>query len=221
MKTSFACVVMAAAAVLGAGSANADMVFDFNGTNGNYNYDDGFIVYAGNLLHEQVEGNGYLVIRDDPGSYLRLAVPLAPGIGRWDSWTQYLGGTLSFDVKILDNVELATPASFGQVSVVGLFGSGTVTASPVSGSVTAGGWTTYSIALTPEAGWGPALPNVLGNPAQVLINLELSNGDPRALIGIDNVRVTSAVPEASTGVMALVGLSLMGLAWRRSVARCH
>lgn len=219
MKTSFARAVLAAAAVLGAGSANADMAFDFNGTNGSYNFGDGFAVYAGRLLHEQVEGNGYLVIQDGPGSDLRLAVPLAPGHGRWDSWAQYLGGTLSFDVKILDNVGLATPASFGQVTVTGLFGSGTLTASALAGSVTAGGWATYSIALTPEAGWGPALPGVLESPSQVLINLELSSGESRALIGIDNVRVTSAVPEASTGVMALVGLSLMGLALRRSVVR--
>lgn len=217
MRQAFASAIVAAASAMTAGSAHADLVLDFNGTN-NYG---GVMLLGGRLFHETVGGNGYLVLEDGPSTALELEVPLTSVIGQWDSWSQYLGGTLSFDVRALGDVPSVSP-SFGQITLTKLFSGGqSISVDVVPETViSSDGWTTYSISLTPQAGWGTSLSDVLALPQRVVINFETGSSDTnRSLIGVDNIRVTSAVPEPATGLMGLMGLSLMGLALRRSARR--
>lgn len=217
MRQAFASAIVAVASVLATGSAHADLVLNFNGTD-NYG---GVMLSGGRLFHETAGGNGYLVLEDGPLTALELEVPLTPVIGQWDSWSQYFGGTLSFDVLALSDVQSVSP-SFGQITLTKLFSGGqsiSVDVVPET-AISSNGWTTYSIALTPEAGWGTSLSDVLASPQRVVINFETGSSDTnRSMIGVDNIRVTSAVPEPSTGLMGLMGLSLLGLALRRFAGR--
>src|SRR6218665_1416825 len=202
MKHSLARGLLAGAGALAAGSAHADLVFDLKGS-GNYS---GFLLYGGLLSHAQAGDNGYLVLEDGPPADLILQVPLTATNG-WDNWSQYLGGTFSFDVKFLNDVQTVSP-SFGRLTVTRLFNGEWVSVDLVPETIvsTTSGWTTYSVALTPEAGWGPSLASVLAAPQAVILSFETGSTDSnRSLIGIDNVRVTSAVPEPSTGLTRGMG----------------
>ena len=55
---------------------------------------------------------------------------------------------------------------------------------------------------------------MLASLTRVTINLESGNG-PIEYVGIDNVRITSAVPEPQTWAMGLAGLALVGGLSRR------
>jgi hypothetical protein len=205
--------VLALACCLAAGAARADLAWGFDTADNGF----GFGLYGGLLSREQVDGNGYLVLEDGPPDSLTLQVPLSSSPGSWDSWTQYLGGTMSFDVRFLTEVP-AVPSSFGQVTVTQAFFNGvSVTAPAKSDSpVSTNGWTTYTIALTPEAGWGASLSSVLAQPVGAYINFELGSSQANpARVGVDNVRITSAIPEPATWHLGLMGAMGLGLAVSR------
>jgi len=205
--------LLAVACGLAAGTARADLAWGFDSAENGFD----FVLFGGLLSREQVGGNGYLVLEDGPPDNLTLQVPLSSTPGSWESWTQYLGGTLSFDVRLLTEVA-AVPASFGQVTMTQAFSNGaSVTAKLASASaISTNGWTTYTIALTPQAGWGASLDTVLAQPQSVYVNFDLGSTDAnRALIGVDNVRVSSAVPEPATWHLGLMGAVGLGLAVSR------
>jgi hypothetical protein len=213
LTASRARTVLVMVCCLTAGAARADLAWGFDTAENGF----GFGLYGGLLSREQVDGNGYLVLEDGPPDSLTLQVPLSSAPGSWDSWTRYLGGTLSFDVRLLTEVA-AVPSSFGQVTVTQAFFNGvsvTAQAKPDS-PVSTTGWTTYTIALTPEAGWGDSLSAVMAQPLGAYINFELgSSQDNPARVGVDNVRITSAIPEPATWHLGLMGAVGLGLAVSR------
>jgi hypothetical protein len=199
LTASRARTVLVMVCCLTAGAARADLAWGFDTAENGF----GFGLYGGLLSREQVDGNGYLVLEDGPPDSLTLQVPL--------------GGTLSFDVRLLTEVA-AVPSSFGQVTVTQAFFNGvsvTAQAKPDS-PVSITGWTTYTIALTPEAGWGDSLSAVMAQPLGAYINFELgSSQDNPARVGVDNVRITSAIPEPATWHLGLMGAVGLGLAVSR------
>lgn len=219
LTASRARTVLAMVFCLAAGASRANLSWGFDRADNGF----GFVLYGGLLAREQVDGNGYLVLEDGPPDSLTLQVPLSPNPGSWDSWTQYLGGTLSFDVRLLTEVA-APPSSFGQVTVTQAFSNGasvTAQAKPDS-TASNNGWTTYTIALTPEAGWGASLSSVLAQPSGAYINFELGSAQTNpARVGVDNVRITSAIPEPATWHLGLVGAVGLGLALSRRRPGTH
>lgn len=190
---------------LAASAAHADLSYTFD-TDA-----QGFTLAAGALTHQTDAGNGYLSAQDLDGSTdMVLSVPLG---GTPVDWSAYLGGTLSFDGRILNGSASSWP-SFGQITLQGGAASVTLDIVPADTDPTAR-WKTYSVALT-AAQWGAALPTVLASLQGVTLNLESGNG-PVEVVGIDNVRVT-AVPEPGSVTLALAGLAVAGglRRWRRA-----
>jgi hypothetical protein len=165
------------------------------------------------------QGPGYLVLQDTDNADMAVHLPAAALV----NGTQYLGGTLSFDAVNLNGVANDW-FSFGTVRLSAASGQ-FVELDVVPGAAPGTTWQTYSVALT-DSIWGPQLATVLSQWAGLSITLESHVGFDQTnggfeLNGIDNIRVTSAVPEPGTWALAMAGLALLPWAARRQSAKRH
>ncbi|KQV50276.1 hypothetical protein ASC95_12880 [Pelomonas sp. Root1217] len=145
-------------------------------------------------------GGGWVQVEDlDGNTDILLTAPS----GWLGNWSAYLGGTLSFDARTVNNASVDW-SGFGEVRISGPGGSLVLDLAPAAPD---GQWRHYSAALTPAAGWGPSLASVLANVTSLTINGEFHAG-PGEVVGFDNIQVT-AVPEPASAALLLGGLGLL------------
>lgn len=191
------------ACVLCAGAAQANVAFTFDSDL------QGFTTVGdGTLVHEVADGRSYIRATDTNGSTdLYLSVPLgAPAV----DWSAYLGGTISFDARMLNT----NPPSWGDFGTIRFT---SVTDQVVSADLALPteptiDWKTYSATLDSAtfANQGAAtLAGVLANLKSVTLSMEAGNG-PVEVVGVDNFKVTSSVPEPETYALMLAGLIMVG-----------
>lgn len=187
-----------------ASTANADLAYTFDTDTQGFGLVD---AATGTLTHEAA---GHLRVADADGS-TNVLLQL-PGSALTGGWMAYDGGTFSFDARLESSISSYWP-EFGTVTLVSSLGSASV---DLAADGEPGlGWKTYSIRLTDTA-WGLSPTHfdaILANLQQVSISLEAGTG-PIEVLHIDNVRV-SAVPEPTTGALALIGLAGVGVLLRR------
>lgn len=193
-------VLMPLALSMAACTAQADLLYTFD-TDA-----QGFAINAGGSLGHQVErGNGFLQATDLDLSDMLLNVPLG---GNWADWSGYFGGTLSFDARILNGTPADWPG-FGALT----FGNArvSVTFDIVPATDPTSSWKTYSVIFDPLA-WGVEdflVESIFTSLEYVTLNLESGNGAIE-VVGIDNFRLTAAVPEPGSVAMILAGLAVVG-----------
>ncbi|HEY0957302.1 MAG TPA: laminin B domain-containing protein [Roseateles sp.] len=155
-------------------------------------------------------GGGWLQLEDTNGDTdILLSAPSA-----WlGNWSAYLGGTLSFDARRVDDASIDW-AGFGEIRISGPGGSVLLDIAP-SGLPADNSWARYSVTLSSAAGWGDAtlLSSVLANVTSLTINGEFHAG-PGEVVGIDNIQVT-AVPEPAGAALLLGGLGLLAALRRK------
>jgi hypothetical protein len=193
-------VVLGAACAGGAQAANISLTFDTDA--------QGITGTNGTVAHEAA---GYLAQTDIDADNMSLHLP-ASLLG---NWSQFLGGTLSFDAINLSGVA-SDWGDFGQVTLTG--SAGQVTVDLAAGEAPGGTWQTYATTLD-AATWGGNLSNVLADVTGVSIVLESHNGfgpGNSEINGFDNFKVSAAaVPEPSTWALLATGLVLMAGVTRR------
>jgi hypothetical protein len=184
-----------------ASRAQADLAYTFDADAQGFTVN----VPAGELSHV---ADGYLRIVDlTDQTNVSLILPGAALAG---GWAAYEGGTLSFDARLELPIGSYWP-EFGTITLSSAAGSASADVAGPDEPTTA--WKTYSIKLD-AALWGaqPAtFSAVLAGLQGAEISMEAGNG-PIEVLHIDNIKLTSAVPEASTSVLSMLGLAVLG--WR-------
>ncbi len=201
---------LAGAAIGSASAAGMAAGFD-SGTEGF------FITGDGELTHLVSAGNGFLSVKDTTGSFLFLNAPVAAG---GEDWSAYFGGNVSFDAIMLNGISPSWP-DFGTITFTSTSGqSASFDLAPQVGSlITEPGptWKTYSASLTNAVfsqGTAP-LSTVLTSLSGVQFSMEAADG-PIEVIGFDNFKVITPVPEPESWALGLVGLAVAtGMAARR------
>jgi hypothetical protein len=205
MRTMPQLATLLAAATLSL-SANA-VSFSFN-----TNAQGWTVIDGGGLTYQGTGGNGggFLQIEDVTNDDFKLLAPAAV-LG---NWSQYLGGSLSFDGKNLDSAT-ADWDGFGVVTITSADGNITplvLDTVPYGQPAIGAGWKRYSVALT-TAVWGASLPAVLADVSRLTIQVEFHAGQPE-MVGIDNISI-SPVPEPTEVALLLAGLGVVAGAARR------
>ena len=196
-------VVLPLALSMIASAAQADLLYTFDAGA------EGFTVTSGgSLTHVISGGNGHLSVADIDNDDVLLNLPLGAGVTDWSS---YLGGTLSLDAISLNGQTPSWP-TFGLLTLTSAT-AGSVSFDFVPDADPTTGWKTYPVQLD-VATFGASLPAVLASLSSATINLESGNG-PIEVVGIDNLRVTSAVPEPQSWALGLAGVALAGALRRR------
>jgi PEP-CTERM motif len=173
------------------------------------------LVGDGLLAHATDAGNGHLVVTDTNGNTdVYLSVPLGT-VGA--DWSAFLGGSLSFDAKMVNGITPSWP-DFGTVRFTSTTDQVAQAdlAPDVLGVITEPGvqWKTYSATLNAATFSGASLGGVLSSLKSVTISMEAGSG-PVEVVGFDNFSVSS-VPEPQSWVLSGLGLAgLAGLRLRR------
>jgi len=204
IRTGLLALVASGASTL----ALADVAYTFDADTQGFT-----LVGDGTLAHVVGGGNGHLSITDTNGNTdVLLQMPLPAAV---NDWSAYLGGSISFDGVMLNGSTPSWP-DFGivrftsatdQVAFADL-------APDVGGVITEPALTWKTCTPTLDAATfnqGTAsLAAVLANLKSVSFSMEAGNG-PVEVVGIDNVRLTTAVPEPEAWALLLGGLGLLGL----------
>lgn len=182
----------------------------------NYGFDSGsqgWTVVAGGALSWQASGGnggGFLQFTDLDSQDM-LAVITLGGV----DWSQYLGGTLSFDARNISG-HTAFWAPFGEVTITATSGAQVLVDIAGTDQPAADGlWHTYTLALSPAS-----YASVLGSVQSLSIKTEFAISDPAIpatfeTLGLDNVRVAAAVPEPGSWALMLLGAALLAPRLRR------
>lgn len=206
MRSTFCKTALSAATgmalALASAASHADVHYRFDtGT-------EGVTVTSGGALTHVIDaGNGFLSVADIDNEDMLLVLPLG---GATADWSAYLGGTLSFDGRSLNGLAPSWP-SFGLLTLTSAAGS--VSFDLVPGTDPTDDWATYSVQLD-IATFGSALPSILSTLTSATINLESGNG-PIEVVGIDNLKITAAVPEPQTWALLVAGVAMVGAMARR------
>lgn len=194
-----------AVACLGLSSASAAGIsvgFD-SGTEGF------FITGDGELSHVVTGGNGFLSVKDTTGSFLFLNAPVAAA---GENWSSYLGGTVSFDAIMLNGISPSWP-DFGTITFTSTSGqTASFDLAPNAGGLITEpttAWKTYSASLTNAVfsqGSAP-LSTVLASLSGVQFSMEAADG-PIEVVGFDNFKVITPVPEPESWALGLAGLAV-------------
>lgn len=183
----------------------------------NHGFDTGSqgwtVVDGGDMVWVASGGNGggYLQFTDLNSDDMRGVLTLGGA-----DWSQYLGGTLSFDARNISGHSNFW-APFGEVRITSTGGAAVTVDIAAAGQPGADGlWHTYTLVLSP-ASFGA----VLGSVQSLSIKTEFGISDPAQpstfeTMGLDNVRLTAAVPEPAAWLLMLGGGLLLGLARRRA-----
>lgn len=188
-------------------NAQANILYSFDTDAQDWTLSDGTLTYVSS------GGNtgGYVNTTDINSNDMALHAPTT-ALG---NWTQYLGGTLSFDALNTSNQQ-ADWNGFGLVTLSNGSLSVTLDLEPNLNEPPANGlWKTYSAVLS-NAVWGSNLTSVLSNVTSVTVTTEdhVSSSFSDEQVGFDNFSVT-AVPEPESYAMLLAGLGLIGVATAR------
>jgi hypothetical protein len=207
MKASTLIAAAAAAVAMMASPAQAAV---------NYGFDtgpQGWTVVAGGDMSWQASGGhggGFLQFTDLDSQDM-LAVLTLGGV----DWSQYLGGTLSFDARnISGHTDYWGP--FGEVQITPTSGNPVTVDIAGSGQPDKDGlWHTYTLTLSPASFAG-----VLGSVQSLSIKTEFAVSDPAKpttfeTMGLDNVNLTAAVPEPGSWALLLLGGALLASRLRR------
>lgn len=195
-----------------ASAAQADVAYTFDTDVQGFS-----LLGDGTLEHVVDGGNGFLKVTDTNGNTDVLAqVPLAAASV---DWSVYLGGTLSFDGTMLNGITPSWP-DFGVIRFTSTTDQVVLAdlAPNVGNVITEPGttWKTYTATLNDATfnQGGGSLAAVLANLKSVTLSLEAGNG-PVEVVGIDNFKVTAAVPEPESWALLFTGAGLLGLISRR------
>lgn len=169
---------------------------------------------GGELAFEATGGNpgGFLKQTDTSLNDMFVNAP-AKFLG---NLTPYLNGTLSFDARQVSG-DGEKYAPFGFVTI---FNGGNAVSVDIAGAnAPSTDWTTFSVKLDADGFETTleALTAVLSNVTMISVELESQIGIVEAT-GMDNFRITSAVPEPSTLMIAGLGVcGVLSLVHRRNV----
>lgn len=175
----------------------ADLFYDFDAG------EQGFVVTGGSIS----VAAGHLALHDTDNAEMTAWLPQAD-LG---DWRRFLGGALSFDAINLNG--FATDwLSFGTLRIESA--DRVIERDLVLPAAPSAQWTTYTLALN-EQTLGPDLASLMGAVTRVGLVLEshigfdASNGGAE-VNGLDNLRVTAAVPEPHGWLMLLSGVVAVG-----------
>lgn len=194
--------LLAALACLGGQVQAADLAYTFDSDA------QGVTVTGANVTAT----DGHLVLQDTDENYVIAWLP-TQDLG---DWSRFLGGTLSFDAINLNGATNNEP-SFGTLRIES--GLGAIERDLIVNPEPASTWTTYTIRLD-EAGFGLDLGALLANVTRVGLTLESHYGFDATnggweINGLDNLRVSAAVPEPQGWALMATGLIAAGALTRR------
>ncbi len=190
--------------------AQANLAYSFDSDAQGWTVFDG-----GDMVYQASGGNsgGFLQITDSSFGDFRLLLPAA-ALG---NWSVYLGGTLSFDARNISS-SAADYAGFGEITLGGGNLSLTADAAGLQQPPADGQWHSYSLVLD-AATFGPLLPLALANLGELTIKPEYHDSSDSVfeVVGVDNIHISSAVPELGKWVLMLAGVLAVGKLHRRRV----
>lgn len=154
----------------------------------------------------------------NPGGYIRYVDAATGSIvyfnspNSWDgNWTGYIGGNLSFDLKLISG-----SGPFGSQTDIIITGPSLTVSKTFLTALPSTNWSHYEVSLTAASfGATPAnFANVMANVTSLRIRGEFINGNESE--GLDNVMVTTPLP----GAFWLMAAGLLGLVSRRRQSLC-
>lgn len=176
---------------------------------------DGWTGLGGSVAHVVSGGmpSGHLQQQDTDETWMSVSAPGA----YLGNLSAYLGGTVSFDALNVNGLPANLPSlpQFGTVTITGSGGSASrVLVGAGSGQPAPGaGWTHY-VATLDAAAWSGDLAGALAGVTSLTVSLESRDGLDE-IIGFDNFRLATAVPEPSALWLLAVGLGGVAVATRR------
>ena len=156
--------------------------------------------------------SGYSGIFSNPPLCCAPATPFGDQFGFVQAY-QNTGGAISWTVNGL------SPLHSYQLMFNAVGGSNQVGVDPIAVNFTGATGTSANTFTPATTGWVGDAVSFVANQGSVTITFQGSSNPGNLLTGIDNLRVTSAVPEPASWALMLVGFGGLGAALRMSRRR--